>query len=73
MANLLQETKFILNKYNIKANKKLGQNFLIEEEVVEAIIGKARCYKRRFNNRNRSGFRNTNTKIARKSRKSSMY
>ena len=41
MQNLLQETKFILNKYNIKANKSLGQNFLIQEEVVDAIVDAA--------------------------------
>ena len=41
MQNLLQETKFILNKYNINANKSLGQNFLIQEEVVDAIVDAA--------------------------------
>ena len=34
----LQETKIILNKYNITANKKLGQNFLINDDVIEKII-----------------------------------
>ena len=29
--NLIQETKFIMNKYNITANKNYGQNFLIDE------------------------------------------
>ena len=38
MENLLQETKMIMNKNNIRANKSLGQNFLINEEVVEGII-----------------------------------
>ena len=38
MNNILEETKFIMNKYNIKANKSLGQNFLISEEVVNKII-----------------------------------
>ncbi len=38
MENLNEETKFIMKKYNIKANKKLGQNFLISENVVEKII-----------------------------------
>ena len=33
MSNILEETKFILNKYNIKANKSLGQNFLINDNV----------------------------------------
>ena len=35
--NLLQETKFIMKKYNITASKKLGQNFLIDEYVVDEI------------------------------------
>ncbi len=38
MEAILQETKFIMNKYHIKANKKLGQNFLINDKVVEEII-----------------------------------
>ncbi len=41
MENLLKETKFILNKYNIKANKSLGQNFLIDKYVVEKIVNSA--------------------------------
>ena len=39
MENILEETKFIMKKYNIKANKNLGQNFLINEEVVNNIVG----------------------------------
>ncbi len=38
MENILEETKFIMKKYNIKANKSLGQNFLISQAVVEKII-----------------------------------
>lgn len=38
MDNILQETKYIMSKYHIKANKSLGQNFLINQEVVEAIV-----------------------------------
>lgn len=38
MQSILEETKFIMNKYNIKANKSLGQNFLINEEVVNKIV-----------------------------------
>lgn len=38
MENILEETRFIMKKYNIKANKKLGQNFLISEEVVNKIV-----------------------------------
>ncbi|MDO5556216.1 MAG: 16S rRNA (adenine(1518)-N(6)/adenine(1519)-N(6))-dimethyltransferase RsmA [Clostridia bacterium] len=36
--NLYNETKSILKKYNITANKKLGQNFLIQDEIVQDII-----------------------------------
>ena len=39
--NLYQETKFIMNKYGISANKSLGQNFLIDEEVVNSIVASA--------------------------------
>ncbi|MCI8444040.1 MAG: 16S rRNA (adenine(1518)-N(6)/adenine(1519)-N(6))-dimethyltransferase RsmA [Clostridia bacterium] len=38
MKNILEETRFIMKKYNIKANKSFGQNFLIRENVVEKII-----------------------------------
>ena len=38
MENILEETKSIMKAYNIKANKSLGQNFLISTEVVEKII-----------------------------------
>ena len=38
MENILEETRFIMKKYNIKANKSLGQNFLISQSVVETIV-----------------------------------
>ena len=38
MSGVYEDTKFIMKKYNIKANKSLGQNFLISEEVVEKIV-----------------------------------
>ncbi len=38
MSNLWQETKFIMDKYNIRADKKLGQNFLVDENTVNKII-----------------------------------
>ena len=38
MSNILEETKFIMKKYHIKANKSLGQNFLIDDKVVEKIV-----------------------------------
>ena len=38
MENILEETKFIMKKYDIKANKNLGQNFLINEQVIHEIV-----------------------------------
>lgn len=38
MDKIVRETKFLLNKYHIKANKSLGQNFLINENVIEKIV-----------------------------------
>ena len=36
--NLINETKFIMNKFNIRADKSLGQNFLIDENIVDSIV-----------------------------------
>ena len=41
MNSLLEETKFILKKYGITANKSLGQNFLINQEIINEMIEKA--------------------------------
>ena len=38
MNEILEETRAIMNRYHIKANKSLGQNFLISKEVVEEIV-----------------------------------
>ena len=38
MENILEETRFIMKKYGIKANKSLGQNFLINSEVLNSIV-----------------------------------
>lgn len=43
--NLEQETKYILNKYNAHANKGYGQNFLIDQNVVDGILEKAEVNK----------------------------
>lgn len=43
--NLEKETKFIMNKYNITANKSYGQNFLIDENAVEEIVNKSEVNK----------------------------
>ena len=45
MKNIFEETKYILKKYGITANKSLGQNFLINEEAVEKIIEGAQISK----------------------------
>ena len=43
--SVLKETKFIMNKYHITANKNLGQNFLIDDEAVTGIIDAAKVSK----------------------------
>lgn len=43
--NILEETKSIMKKYNIRANKSLGQNFLINNEVVENIVSSSELAK----------------------------
>lgn len=39
--NIYEETKFIMKKYGINANKSLGQNFLIDDEVISKIVESA--------------------------------
>ena len=36
--SVLEETKYLMKKYKIKANKSLGQNFLIDDTVIEDIV-----------------------------------
>lgn len=38
MNSILKETNFIMKKYNIRANKSFGQNFLINENVINQIV-----------------------------------
>lgn len=38
MNNIYDETKFLMKKYNINANKSLGQNFLIDDGVIQDIV-----------------------------------
>lgn len=38
MSEILDETKYLMNKYKIKANKNLGQNFLVDREALEDIV-----------------------------------
>ena len=35
--NIYEETKFIMKKYNVHTNKKLGQNFLFDEQALDTI------------------------------------
>ena len=41
MPNILEETNFILKKYSIRANKSLGQNFLVNQNVIDQIVNSA--------------------------------
>lgn len=41
MNSILEETRFLLKKYHINASKSLGQNFLIDNEVIDTIISSA--------------------------------
>lgn len=41
MESAYKETMFILKKYNISANKSLGQNFLINDDVIQNIVQSA--------------------------------
>ena len=38
MGKVLEETKYLMKKYKIKANKGLGQNFLIDDQALEDIV-----------------------------------
>ncbi|MGE5330047.1 MAG: 16S rRNA (adenine(1518)-N(6)/adenine(1519)-N(6))-dimethyltransferase RsmA [Deltaproteobacteria bacterium] len=38
MNNLYEKTKGIMQKYNINANKRFGQNFLIDQQILDSII-----------------------------------
>ena len=41
MSGLQDETIKIMKQFNIRANKNLGQNFLINQEVLDNIIDKS--------------------------------
>ena len=43
--NNLEETKYLMKKYGIKADKRLGQNFLIDDNVIEKIVEGAKIEK----------------------------
>ncbi len=42
MEDILNETKFLMKKYKISANKSLGQNFLINDEAVDDIVSSSK-------------------------------
>lgn len=46
--NLREETNFLLTKYQLKAKKSLGQNFLISEEIIDEIVQKAEVNEKDF-------------------------
>ena len=48
MDNLYNKTIKIMKKYNVVANKSFGQNFLINENIVEGIVEKANINKEDF-------------------------
>ena len=41
MSEALKETNFLMKKYKIKANKSLGQNFLIDDTALQDIANGA--------------------------------
>jgi 16S rRNA (adenine1518-N6/adenine1519-N6)-dimethyltransferase len=45
MNNIYEETKFLMKKYNLTANKKLGQNFLIDDEAINKIVDSSKITK----------------------------
>ena len=46
--SVFQETKWIMNRYHIKANKSLGQNFLIDDNVIKEIVENSHIQKSDF-------------------------
>ena len=64
--NLYNETRDILKKYNIAANKKLGQNFLIDDEAIENIISASEVNNEDLVIEIGPGLRNINKKTFRK-------
>ena len=43
--NIFEETRFIMKKYGITANKKLGQNFLVDDNAIDAIVNSSNITK----------------------------
>ncbi len=70
MESAYQETMFLLKKYHISANKKLGQNFLINDDVIHQTIEAAQITKEDLVLEIGPRLRNTNQALTRKSKKS---
>ena len=70
MESAYQETMFLLKKYHISANKKLGQNFLVDDDVIHQTIEAAQITKEDLVLEIGPRFRNTNQVLTRKSQKS---
>ena len=68
--NIYEETKFLMKKYNITANKNLGQNFLIENSVIHTILDSAKISKEDLIIEIGPGPRNSYSRIITKSQKS---
>lgn len=45
MESIYQETKYIMKKYKLTADKRLGQNFLVEEQAIHSIVEAAQVTK----------------------------
>lgn len=71
--NLINETKSIMKKYGITANKRLGQNFLVDDEAVETIASTPCITKDDLIIEIGPGLRNSYKVAFRKSRKSNLY
>ena len=46
MKNVLEETKFIMDKYGIRANKSLGQNFIKDGNIIYHYSGENKSGRR---------------------------
>jgi len=55
MNDLLIKTKGIMQKFNIRASKRFGQNFLVDQHVLDSIIEAGEVSKEDVGNANRPG------------------
>ena len=70
MNKIYEETKFLMKKYGITANKKLGQNFLIDDNVIETIVDSSKINNNDLVIEIGPGLGSLTRKTIRKSRKS---